>query len=70
MDSTDTQYIFAIALHRHRELGLVAGAYLISPISDDTYKIEKNVIVDSAVIHSDRITTDQSEIIRSIQEIS
>lgn len=70
MDSTDTQHIFAIALHRHRELGLVAGAYLISPISDDTFKIEKNVIVDSAVIHSDRITTDQSEILRSIQEIS
>jgi SNF2 family DNA or RNA helicase len=70
MDSTDTQYIFAIALHRHRELGLVAGAYLISPISDDTYKIEKNVIVDSAVIHSDRITIDQSEILRNVQEIS
>lgn len=70
MDSTDTQYIFAIALHRHRELGIVAGAYLINPTNDDTYRIEKNVIVDSAVIHSDRITPHQSEILKSIQEIS
>ena len=70
MDLADTQYIFAIALYRHRDLGLVAGAYLINPISDDTFKIEKNVIVDSAVIHSDRITDEQSEILISIQEIS
>jgi len=70
MDSTDNQLFFAIALYQHRELGLTAGAYLLEPINEDSYKIERNLIVDSAILHSDRTTTEETEILKNINEIT
>ncbi len=66
----DKHLNLALALYQHRELGVTIGAYLIRAINDDTYIIEKNVIVDPGCLISDRNSDEQVEIIRYIQEVS